>query len=118
MGEYKLNVCPVTLREAQEFVKTWHRHNDCTSGHKFSVGLEDDGRLIGVVTAGKPVARANDDGYTLEITRCCVLEGHRNANSMLYGAALRVARDGVSARHYLFFAGGKRIEPESRGILF
>jgi hypothetical protein len=54
--------------------------------------LEEDGRLIGVVTAGQPIARANDDGYTLEITRCCVLEGKRNANSKLYAAALRVAR--------------------------
>ena len=85
-------ICPVTLREAQKFVKSWHRHCDCTSGHKFSVGLEEDGRLIGVVTAGQPIARANDDGYTLEITRCCVLEGKRNANSRLYAAALRVAR--------------------------
>jgi hypothetical protein len=56
------------------------------------VGLEEDGRLIGVVTAGYPIARANDDGFTLEITRCCVLDGKRNANSTLYAAALRAAR--------------------------
>jgi hypothetical protein len=85
-------ICPVTLREAQSFIREHHRHNDCTSGHKYSVGLQEDGRLIGVVTAGKPIARGNDDGYTLEITRCCVLEGHRNANSRLYAAALKVAR--------------------------
>jgi hypothetical protein len=80
------------LREAQEFVHAYHRHSDVQHGHKFSIGLEEEGRLIGVVTAGQPIARANDDGYTLEITRCCVLEGKRNANSRLYGVALRVAR--------------------------
>ena len=85
-------ICPVTLREAQEFVQAYHRHSDVQHGHKFSIGLEEEGRLIGVVTAGQPIARANDDGYTLEITRCCVLEGKRNANSRLYGVALRVAR--------------------------
>jgi hypothetical protein len=94
MGEHKLNarIRPVTLREAQQFVETYHRHCSSQHGHKFSIGLEEDGRLIGVVTAGQPIARANDDGYTLEITRCCVLEGKRNANSRLYGAAIRVAR--------------------------
>jgi hypothetical protein len=85
-------ICPVTLKEAQQFVLAHHRHCSPTSGHKFSVGLEKRGRLIGVVTAGRPIARANDDGYTLEITRCCVIEGNPNANSKLYAAALRAAR--------------------------
>jgi hypothetical protein len=54
--------------------------------------LEENGLLIGVVTAGRPIARALDDGYTLEITRCCVMEGCKNANSKLYAAALKAAR--------------------------
>lgn len=86
------HICPITLREAQEFIQEHHRHNSQPCGHKFSIGLEEGGRLIGVVTAGKPIARANDNGYTLEITRCCVLEGKRNANSRLYAAAIKVAR--------------------------
>lgn len=28
----------------------------------------------------------------IEITRCCVIEGHKNANSLLYAAAWRAAR--------------------------
>jgi hypothetical protein len=87
-----LRICPVTLRQAQQFVETHHRHCGRQHGHKFSVGLQEDGLLIGVVTAGKPIARANDDGYTLEITRCCVLEGHRNASSRLYAAAIRAGK--------------------------
>lgn len=42
---------------------------------------------------GRPVARHWDDGSTLEVTRCCVLDGIPNAASFLYGAARRAAFD-------------------------
>ena len=83
---------PVTLRTAQEFVRENHRHNAAPQGHKFSIGLMDGERLIGVVVVGRPIARRNDDGCTAEITRCCVLDNERNANSKLYAAALRAAK--------------------------
>jgi len=86
------HICPITLREAQAFVLEHHRHNAPPQGHKFSIGLSDGNRLVGIVTAGHPIARANCDGYTLEITRCCVIENHPNANSRLYAAAIRVAK--------------------------
>ncbi len=85
-------LCPITLRASQSFIKEHHRHNEPMTGHKFSIGLTDGGRLIGVVVVGQPIARRNCDGYTAEITRCCVLDGQRNANSRLYAAALRAAR--------------------------
>lgn len=87
-----MNLKPVTLRQANEFVQQHHRHNAATQGHKFSIGLESDGALIGVVIVGRPLARYCDDGYTAEILRVCVLENLPNANSMLYGAALRACR--------------------------
>jgi hypothetical protein len=40
---------------------------------------------------GRPVARAFDDGFTLEVNRTCT-DGTRNANSMLYGAAWRAGK--------------------------
>lgn len=84
---------PVTLREAQEFVKEHHRHNAPPQGHRFSIGLTSEtGELIGVVICGRPIARMNDDGETAEIARCCVLPEIKNANSMLYGAAVRAAK--------------------------
>jgi hypothetical protein len=86
------HVCPITLKAAQAFVKEYHRHNDPPHGHKFSIGLTDNGRLVGVVVVGQPIARRNNDGYTAEITRCCVLEGQRNANSRLYATAIRAAQ--------------------------
>jgi hypothetical protein len=85
-------ICPVSMKEAQQFVSVYHRHTDRQYFQKFSIGLKEDGRLIGVVTAGRPIARALDDGDTLEITRCCVIEGPKNACSKLYAAALKVAR--------------------------
>ncbi|MDR1705601.1 MAG: hypothetical protein LBS19_13080 [Clostridiales bacterium] len=85
-------LCPITLKQAQDFIKKHHRHNDPPYGHKLSIGLAEDGRLIGVVVLARPISRHLSDGYTAEVTRCCVLEGKRNANSKLYGAAVRAAR--------------------------
>lgn len=82
----------MTLKEAQSFVDQHHRHNVAPQGHKFSIGLSDGENVVGVVIVGRPVARHNDDGWTLEVTRCCVLEGHKNANSQLYAAAWRATR--------------------------
>lgn len=81
---------PVSLREANEYVRQNHRHHKPVVGHKFSIGCESNGVLVGVVIAGRPVSRYLDDGRTLEITRCCT-NGERNACSMLYGAAARAA---------------------------
>ena len=85
-----LKIRPVSLKIAQEYVRDYHRHNKPPVGHKFSIGLYDSDRLVGVATAGRPVARMLDDGLTLEVTRTCT-DGTRNANSMLYGAIVRAA---------------------------
>jgi hypothetical protein len=55
------------LREANEFVAQHHRHNLPTVGGKFALGAAQDGKLVGVAVAGRPVARRLDDGKTLEI---------------------------------------------------
>jgi hypothetical protein len=85
-------ICLITLKQAQIFVREHHRHNDPPHGHKFSIDLMKNEGDSGVVTVGQPIARANCDGYTAEITRCCVLDGQQNANSKLYAAALRTAK--------------------------
>ena len=84
-----MELTPITLRQAQAFVNEHHRHNIAPRGHKFSIGLEKDGILIGVCIVGRPIARYSDDGKTAEVLRVCVLEGNPNANSKLYGAAVR-----------------------------
>lgn len=89
---------PVTLREANAFVRTYHRHHGPVVGWKFGVGVEDEaGRLVGVAIAGRPVARMLDDGRTLEVLRCCT-DGTPHVASMLYAA---IGCTGVPAGDHL-----------------
>ena len=46
--------------------------------------------MHGVATCGRPVARAYDNGLTIEVNRTCT-DGASNANSFLLGACWRVA---------------------------
>ena len=60
-----LELCPVTLKAANEYVKEHHRHHGVVVGHKFSIGATKDGMLVGVAICGRPVSRFLDDGYTV-----------------------------------------------------
>ncbi|MBK8006785.1 MAG: hypothetical protein IPK12_23635 [Gemmatimonadetes bacterium] len=84
----RLSLCPLSLAEANELVRRWHRHHQPVPGYKFAVGAMRAGAVCGAIVVGRPVARAYDDGWTLEVTRC-VTDGSRNVPSMLYGAAQR-----------------------------
>jgi hypothetical protein len=86
-----LSIQPITLREARAFVDRNHRHHGAPQGGILAIGVNDGSCVVGVAILGRPVARLLQDGYTAEVTRVCVLEGHRNACSMLYGASRRVA---------------------------
>lgn len=86
-----LEIRPCDFRTACAFVKENHRHNKPPIGHKFSIACYEDNRLCGVAMVGRPVARALDDGLTLEVNRCCT-DGTRNCCSMLYGASWRAAK--------------------------
>ena len=82
---------PITFAEAAEFVRLNHRHHQPPQGHKFSIGVNDGEKVVGVIIVGRPVARALDNDYTAEVTRCCT-DGTKMAASMLYAAAWRAAR--------------------------
>lgn len=87
-----LTLCPLTLRAANSYIQTYHRHHGCVQGMKFAIGLRDTNDvLVGVAVAGRPVSRLLDDGYTLEVTRLCT-DGSPNACSMLYSACWRAAK--------------------------
>lgn len=90
-----LHLCPVSFEEACAFVVLHHRHHPAPQGHKFSIGVAAGVDVVGVAIVGRPVARHFDDGNTLEVTRSCTdgSDAARNANSMLYAAAWRVARN-------------------------
>ncbi|WP_342049894.1 MULTISPECIES: XF1762 family protein [unclassified Cupriavidus] len=86
-----LAIVPITFAEANEFVRRHHRHHRPPVGCKFCVAVAAEGVVVGVAQVGRPVSRALDDGWTLEVNRLCT-DGHRNACSMLYAAAWRAAR--------------------------
>lgn len=81
----------MTLSDARAFVAQHHRHHPAPAGGLFAVAVADRGGVRGVAIVGRPVARANDDGWTVEVTRVAT-DGARNACSMLYGACWRAAR--------------------------
>lgn len=88
----KLKFVPVRLSEANAFIAKYHRHNGPVDHrtHRFTIGLRDNGELVGVGVAGLPISRKLDDGKTLEISRVCVKDGYKNANSMFYGRLARI----------------------------
>lgn len=88
----KLQIWPIHLKAAGEFVKKYHRHNVPPVGGKFAVACYCDSSLCGVAICGRPVSRYLDNGKTLEIYRNCT-DGTRNACSKLYGACIRIARE-------------------------
>jgi hypothetical protein len=86
-----LIVVPMNLRESNEFVENFHRHNKPVQGAKFSIGASDGENLLGVAIVGRPVARTEDDGFTVEVTRVCVLDDSpKNTCSFLYGRCWRI----------------------------
>lgn len=89
-----LHIVPVSRDEAKAFTAMWHRHHGhvLPASHKFSVGVADDADVLrGVAITGRPGGRGNQDGMTLEVTRCTTDESP-NACSMLYGASARTAK--------------------------
>lgn len=91
-SELRLKTIPLSLKSAKNFITDHHRHHHAPQGHKFSFGLSDGVNLVGVVVAGRPVSRNNDDGSTLEVTRLCVLDGFTNACSKLYSSVAQIAK--------------------------
>lgn len=87
-----LEIVPITLAEANAFVQRHHRHlRGIRNGYRFCLAVADDEKIVGVAIVGLPVSQYLNDGWTLEVRRTCT-DGTKNANSMLYGAAWRVAK--------------------------
>ena len=97
----KMEIRPITFKQACDFVSQHHRHHKPSIGCKFCIGLYDNEKLVGCAICGRPVSRYLDDGLTCEITRLCT-DGTRNACSMLYGACCRVAKEMGYKRIYTY----------------
>lgn len=66
-----LEICPISLKEANAFVEQHHRHHKPVTGHKFSIDCTDGEKIVGVAIVGRPVSRYLDDSWTLEVNRLC-----------------------------------------------
>lgn len=86
-----LTIVPVSLKEANAFVDAHHRHHGSARGHKFSIAVAVDDKIVGVCIVGRPVARNLQDDWTLEVVRLAT-DGTKNTCSALYAAAWRAAR--------------------------
>ncbi len=80
-------IVPVSLDVAKQTIRDWHSHHDPMIGHMWSTGALVDDRLAGVVVVSRPIAPANQDGFTLEVTRLCCRGNDKNVASRLLGAA-------------------------------
>jgi hypothetical protein len=85
-----LRIVPLTLRQANTFIIEHHRHHKPVVGHRFSLGCEDDGKLVGIAVVGRPVSREIEQYCVAEVTRLAT-NGTMNACSKLYSACARVA---------------------------
>ncbi len=92
MKQPKLTVVPCTIAEANEYIRIYHRHHKPLKvGYYFAVAVADEaGEIRGVAMVGRPVARALEDGWTVEVRRVAT-DGCPNACSALYGACRRAA---------------------------
>ena len=87
--DYKLEVQPVSFREAADFVAKHHVHCGPPLLHRFSFGVWNGRALMGVVMVANPVARALMGRNLVEATRVCV---RRDTEPML--------RDGCCSKLY------------------
>lgn len=87
----KLDLQPITRKEAHAFVRQHHRHHGPDQGDKFCIGVNNGEVVVGVVIAGRPRARHSDDAWTLEVTRLCT-DGTPNAVSKLLSGVRRAAQ--------------------------
>lgn len=92
-----LEICPMTLKEANSYVEQYHRHHRPVVGHKFSIGLSDGEKIVGVAIVGRPVSRHLDDGWTLEVNRLCTGRTNQVTTQVkLNGSGKMVSRDGAT----------------------
>jgi hypothetical protein len=95
--DYGLELRPIKLNDAKEFVARHHRHNKPPCGWRWGHAVYNGDDLVGVAMVGRPVARMLDASRVVEVNRVCIDPTLDSglvwcAASMLYGAAAREAK--------------------------
>ena len=81
---------PLTRDEANEFIVAKHRHHGRVTSHRFIVGAEQAGELVGCAVVECANAPRWAGSALGEVTRLCS-DGSRNVCSFLYGKCSRLA---------------------------
>jgi hypothetical protein len=119
-----MKIVPLELRDLNALVSALHRHHKPVYGHRFSIGVEHGGKVVGGASVGRPTARMTNQRKVLEVTRL-VTDGTKNACSALYSAAARIGKE-LGYEHIQTFildsesgtslrAAGWKFEQESGG---
>ena len=88
----RLTARPMTRDQANAYIVEHHRHHGRVTGHRFIVGAELRGELVGVAVGGRPRARMVEQYRHVEVSRLCSA-GERNVCSFLYSRCARIARE-------------------------
>jgi len=86
-----MKIIPLTLKEANEYIRLYHRHHKPVVGHRFSVGAKTE-EIVGIAVVGRPVAREIPQYEVAEVTRLCTV-GDKNVCSFLYAACARICKE-------------------------
>ena len=97
-----LRVRPYTVKRGLPFVRRVHRRLPAVQGAMWAVSARRGDDVIGVALVGSPARAWNEDDATLCVLRVAVIEGHKNACSMLYGACSRAAK-GMGAENLVTY---------------
>jgi hypothetical protein len=86
-----IKVVPASRADVAAFITQIHRNHKPPCGDIFRLACVDEtGKVRGVASIGRPVARMLDDGWTLEVSRVAT-DGVTNGCSLLYGASRKIA---------------------------
>lgn len=95
--DWNLRIVPIAWSGAKAFIKKHHDHCKPPAGWRFGAAVMNGSQMVGVVSVGRPVARAIDHKKVVEVNRLCVRRDVPrglvwNACSLLYGWAAREAK--------------------------
>ncbi|UTV86585.1 hypothetical protein KDX00_16055 [Cobetia amphilecti] len=71
-----IKISPTTIKKANEFIKSNHRHHEPTSNNRGRwalSALDENDEIVGVVIAANPLSHHYMDGTTIELTRVCTI---------------------------------------------
>jgi hypothetical protein len=90
----RIQIHPLTLAQANDAIRAWHRHHKPIRAHLWSVGASIDGVLVAGACVERPKAPALCDGFTFEVSRLAIEPSEdrvRNVASRILAACRQAA---------------------------